>query len=249
MNNNNIINNVNNDNNSKLRKPIFVGENIEESNNKAENNNYYFNNKIRYNFITCQNLNIIDNSKNIQENEVNNIINPANFFKQNNNNNNFLFDKKQKLNINLNSNSEQKESNKNKSTKYSYLGTIRLILELENNPILNDFKFYGVTYTEILLNIKSVKCKSHNLTNFPVDVDFEKDIYGYLINDNNNKGFRIFNDYLNFYDNRSYYCFIPEINYDMYIISNGPLYNKIKDKIDFKTSKFKKLLFLIKKKQ
>ena len=249
LNNNNIINNVNNDNNSKLRKPIFVGENIEESNNKAENNNYYFNNKIRYNFITCQNLNIIDNSKNIQENEVNNIINPANFFKQNNNNNNFLFDKKQKLNINLNSNSEQKESNKNKSTKYSYLGTIRLILELENNPILNDFKFYGVTYTEILLNIKSVKCKSHNLTNFPIDVDFEKDIYGYLINDNNNKGFRIFNDYLNFYDNRSYYCFIPEINYDMYIISNGPLYNKIKDKIDFKASKFKKLLFLIKKKQ
>ncbi len=53
---------------------------------------------------------------------------------------------------------------------------------------------------------------------------------------------------MNLYENMAYFCFIPEINADIYIISKGPLYNKIKDENEFKNNKFKKLLFFIKKK-
>ena len=226
---------VNPYNQAKLKKPVFASESLEES-NKFEKNNFLINNKIKYNFFTYQNLNIIDaNNKNNQENEINNSINSPSNFNQSS--------KSNKNNISL---SPEKQKNP-KSNKFYNIGLIRIILEFDNNPIINDFKFFSQTNTDILKNIHSIKCKTLNLNNSSVDVILDKDIYGYLNNNINNKGFRIFSDYLNLYDNMSYNCFIPEINSDIYFISNGPLYNKIKDEINFKNGKSKKLLFLIKK--
>ena len=227
---------VNPYNQAKLKKPVFASESLEES-NKFEKNNFLINNKIKYNFFTYQNLNIIDaNNKNNQENEINNSINSPSNFNQSS--------KSNKNNISL---SPEKQKNP-KSNKFYNIGLIRIILEFDNNPIINDFKFFSQTNTDILKNIHSIKCKTLNLNNSSVDVILDKDIYGYLNNNINNKRFRIFSDYLNLYDNMAYYCFIPEINSDIYFISNGPLYNKIKEEINFKNGKFKKLLFIIKKK-
>ena len=227
---------VNPYNQAKLKKPVFASESLEES-NKFEKNNFLINNKIKYNFFTYQNLNIIDaNNKNNQENEINNSINSPSNFNQSS--------KSNKNNISL---SPEKQKNP-KSNKFYNIGLIRITLEFDNNPIINDFKFFSQTNTDILKNIHSIKCKTLNLNNSSVDVILDKDIYGYLNNNINNKGFRIFSDYLNLYDNMAYYCFIPEINSDIYFISNGPLFDKIKEEINFKNGKFKKLLFFIKKK-
>ena len=227
---------VNPYNQAKLKKPVFASESLEES-NKFEKNNFLINNKIKYNFFTYQNLNIIDaNNKNNQENEINNSINSPSNFNQSS--------KSNKNNISL---SPEKQKNP-KSNKFYNIGLIRIILEFDNNPIINDFKFFSQTNTDILKNIHSIKCKTLNLNNSSVDVILDKDIYGYLNNNINNKGFRIFSDYLNLYDNMAYYCFIPESNSDIYFISNGPLFDKIKEEINFKNGKFKKLLFYIKKK-
>ena len=229
------INNISPYNKAKLKKPVFAAENIEDL-NKFEKNNLFINNKIKYNFITCQNVNIIDtNNKNNQENEINSSLNPSNIFNQSS-----------KL-ISNNSNLSLEKQKIQKNNKFYNIGLIRIILEFDNNPIINDFKFFSTTNTEILKNINNIKCKTLNLNNSSVDVILDKDIFGYLNNNINNKGFRIFSDYLNLYDNMSYNCFIPEINSDIYFISNGPLYNKIKEEINFKNGKSKKLLFLIKK--
>ena len=189
---------------------------------------------------------------NNQENEINNIktntINNTTLFNQNNINNTFKKDNKNnKNNINLGFDKEKSEKNKN-IQKIFNLGVIRIILEFDN-PILNDFRFYSLTNTDIFKNVQNIKCKTLNLVNSPVDINLKNDIYGYLVNNINNKGFRIFNDYLNLYDNMSYFSFIPEINSDIYIISKGPLYNKIKDELDLKNCKLKKLLFFLKKKE
>ena len=240
----------NRENNLKLRKPIFVGENLEESiekENNTEKNNFYINNKIRYNFITCHNFNIFDSSKNQQENEINQINNVINNTTNIFNQNNFANTKKNNSNINLGLNQDNGK-NKTKNIKDYYLGTIRVILELDNNPILNDFKFYSTTNSDILNKIERIKCKTLNLNNFPIDVDLDKDIYGFLTNSISNKGFRIFIDYLSYYENMCYYCSVNEINANVYIITKGPVFNKIKEKIDYKVTKFKRLLFFIKKK-
>ena len=243
---------------SKLRKPVFVGESLDESDdniseNKVEQKNYYINSKIRYNFITCQNINIIDPTKNVQENKVNKPINNQNIFTKN-----YYVDKNTNINNNLNinlgtnkTNIPEKDNNINtinKIFKFFQIGTIRIILELDNNPILNDFKFYSTVCTNMIKNIVSIKCKTVKLNELNIDVDLEKDIYGYLANNTNNKGFRIFNDYLNLFDNMCYYSQLPEINADLYIVSNGILFNKIRERIELKNSKIKKLLFFIKKK-
>ena len=155
------------------------------------------------------------------------------------------------VNINLGSNktNSQEKDNINKIFKYFHIGTIRIILELDNNPILNEFKFYSTKFSNIFKGIECIKCKMDKLKELKVDVDLKKDIYGYLANNNNNKGFRIFNDYLNFFDNMCYHSQLSNINADLYIISNGALFNKIRDRIELKNSKIKKLLFFIKKKE
>ena len=239
---------------SKLRKPVFVGENADESDNnisenKVEQKYYYIDNKIRYNLISYQKLKIIDLTQMAQEKRVNNVIINSNIFTKN-----FFMDKNanfNNVNINLGSNktNSQEKDNINKIFKYFHIGTIRIILELDNNPILNEFKFYSTKFSNIFKGIECIKCKMDKLKELKVDVDLKKDIYGYLANNNNNKGFRIFNDYLNFFDNMCYHSQLSNINADLYIISNGALFNKIRDRIELKNSKIKKLLFFIKKKE
>ena len=239
---------------SKLRKPVFVGESMDESEEnisekKVEQKNYYINSKIRYNFITCQNIKIIDSTKNSNINNQN--IFTKNYYKDKNKNTNL----NNNININLGGNkttTPEKDNNINtinKIFKYFQIGVIRIILELDNNPILNDFKFYSTVYTNILKNIESIKCKMVKLNELNIDVDLEKDIYGYLANNTINKGFRIFNDYLNLFENTCYYCQLSQINADLYIVSNGVLFDKIRERVELKNSKIKKLLFFIKKKE
>ena len=235
-----------NENKYKLKKPLFVEEKINQSNNINTNNdinNIVIRNKIRYNFITCQNLNIIETAQTkfdtrLTQNINNNISNKINF----NNNNNMisLSDKSTITKIYSN------EKNDNAIKDNYNIGQITLILELEH-PIANTFTFYGNINIDILKYISLIKCKLHKLDDDNVDIDFDKDIFGYLVNTNANKGFRIFSDYLNYYDNMSYYSYIDEIKAEIYIISKGTLFNKIKEKFEVKNIKNKKLLFFIKR--
>ena len=81
-----------NENKYKLKKPLFVEEKINQSNNINTNNdinNIVIRNKIRYNFITCQNLNIIETDQTkfdtrLNQNINNNISNKINFNTNNN---------------------------------------------------------------------------------------------------------------------------------------------------------------------
>ena len=81
-----------------------------------------------------------------------------------------------------------------------------------------------------------------------MNIDFDKDICGYLTKTLANKGPRIFKDYLDCFENTSYHCNIPEINSELFIISKGPYYTQIENKYDFNNGKNKKLLFILKNK-
>ena len=263
------------ENEFKLRTPIFAGE-IRE-NNKTMNDDYSNKNKISYNFITCEyfnnnnplnnqikkqnsnhininnnynspfnipelsnsNFNFINN--NISTNNSININNEKNFNKFNNNLNTI------NNNISLINNLNNHEPKIKISNTIYNLSTIRVLLKFEN-PIINDFSFYSNVNTDKLKKIENLEVKPLDLTEYNLNIDFDKDICGYLIKNISNNGSRIFKDYLDCFESKSYYCYIPEINCDLYIISKGPYYNQIDKKYDFNIGKNKKLFFIIKNK-
>ena len=252
----------NNENKFKLRQPLFVEENYKDSNiniysynnKKPDMNNIIIRNKIRYNFITCQNLNIIEPLQakfdtGLNKLNTNNIFNKINFHNPsniNNINNNIISSLADKSTITKFSLNEKKIGGNEIKDPYN-IGQITLTLELQH-PIANNFMFFSGNNTTLLKNISEIKCKLYNLNETKVDINFDEDIFGYLVNTNANKGHRIFSDYLNYYDNMSYYCYIEKIKAELYILSKGVLFNKIKEKFDVKSIKNKKLLFFIKKK-
>ena len=87
-----------------------------------------------------------------------------------------------------------------------------------------------------------------NLIEHPLNIIFERDIYGYLDRNLLNKRQRLFKDYLDCFESLAYYCDISNINSELYIVSKGPIFNQIKEKYYFNLGKNKKLLFIIKKK-
>ena len=125
------------------------------------------------------------------------------------------------------------------------LGTIRMEIEFDN-PIIGDFSFFSPVNSDKLKKIDSLKFKAEDIKDKVININFDKDICGYLLKSFLNKGNRIFKDYLDCFNSMAYYCLIPEINSELYIISKGPLFNKIEEKYDFNNGKNKKLLFIIK---
>ena len=53
-------------------------------------------------------------------------------------------------------------------------------------PIVADFAFYGPKYTDFFKKYDILKFQQRDIIN-EVNVDFNKDVYGYLINGNLNK--------------------------------------------------------------
>ena len=239
-------------------------------NNFNSTNDYLKKNKISYNFIKVEYLNnnpitnqikqdyskniIINNNPSLRMNDMPNAN--ANFVFINNNNqtnnnmnifnNNFNNINNNFNNNNINNFNSSQPKNKIVNTIYN-LGIIRLLLNFDN-PIINDFYFYSPINSEILKHIEKLEIEPLNLTNSSLNIDFDKDICGYLTKTLANKGPRIFKDYLDCFENTSYHCNIPEINSELFIISKGPYYTQIENKYDFNNGKNKKLLFILKNK-
>ena len=255
------------ENEFKLRTPVFAGESKE--NNKSMNNFCVNKNKISYNFITCEyfnnnpltmkikhnnsnSININNNynsafkipelsNKSINyNNSINNCINinNKNIFTSFNKNINTI-----NSNINLANNSQTIKLINN----IYNLSTIRISLQFDN-PIINDFSFYSPVNTDKLKIIENLEVKPLDLNDSNFKIDFDKDICGYLAKNISYKNSRIFKDYLDCFENRSFYCFISELNSDLYIISKGPFYNQIDNQYYFNRGKTKKLFFIIKNK-
>ena len=174
-------------------------------------------------------------------------INNINNYNNNNNNSNNTNNINNISNINNNNQNNQNNHTKNKIINIYNLGTIRILLNFEN-PIINDFSFYSPINTDKLKNIENLECKTLNLVNNPLTINFDKDICGYLGRNLSNKGQRLFKDYLDCFESTAYYCNITNINSELYIVSKGPIFNQIEEKYDFNNGKNKKLLFIIKQK-
>ena len=250
------------DNEFKLRKPIFVGEMKE--NNFNSTNDYLKKKKISYNFIKFEYLNNPKTNKSKQDYSKNIMINNNSSLRNDisNKNTNFVYinnNSQTNNNMNIfnnsfnNNNSISYNNIKNFQTKNKIantnnnLGTIRLVLNFDN-PIINDFYFYSPINSEKLKQIEKLEIQPLNLTSYKMNIDFDKDICGYLTKTLANKGPRIFKDYLDCFENMSYHCNIPEINSELFIISKGPYYTQIENKYDFNSGKNKKLLFILKNK-
>ena len=180
--------------------------------------------KIYYNFISCENLNFPIKSQNLQENIINNI------------------------NVINNNTTNESYQTKNRYNNEVYnIGNIRLITTFEN-PIMSDFAFYSPINTDKLKKVELLKCETINLSDNKIDIDFNKDICGYVVKNINisNMNNRIFKDYLDGLSNYAYFCKIPECNSVLYIISNGSLFEQIEKKYNFNCMKTKKLLFILK---
>ena len=248
------------DNEIKLKKPIFVGQiqdnhfikynfikceyfnnsinkQIKNEMNNKINNNFNYNNIRKINEVSSNNFNYINNLTNFST--VNNLM-------INNNTNTNINTNPYQNNPNNNNNSNNQTKNKTINTVHN-IGTIRLLLNFEN-PIINDFSFFSPINTDKLRNIEYLECKTLDLIHHVLNIDFEKDICGYLDRNSANKGQRLFKDYLDCFENMAYYCDIPNINSELYIVSKGPIFSQIKEKYYFNKGKNKKLLFVIKQK-
>ena len=246
--NNNLININNNIFNNKNIPPGYNispnNNNISPNNNMISPNNNMIspnNNKISLNnnMISPNNNMISLNNINISPNNINNSSN--NFNNSINNNNSFN-------NNNINDDSQNNGNNQAKlklMNNIYNLGTIRMEIEFEN-PIIGDFSFFSPINSDKLRKIDSLKFKAEDIKDKVININFDKDICGYLLKSFLNKGNRIFKDYLDCFNSMAYYCLIPEINSELYIISKGPLFNQIEEKYDFNNGKNKKLLFIIK---
>ena len=166
-------------------------------------------------------------------------------------NNNMMFFKDKQIKL-LNSKPE-KNSNDNKinnipnnkeiSIKIYDLGTIRVMINFET-PIVADFAFYGPKNTDFFKKYDILKFQQKDILD-EVKADFDKDIYGYLINGNFNKGHMILVRYLKFYEKRVYFYRNDNLKMNIYIFGNGKIKNLILQKCGVGLDE-NKLTFLIK---
>jgi len=251
-------NNINNNNNNNLNN------NINNFNNNFNSNNININN-LKNNAISHPNNNLTNiNNNSLSNNNIspnNNIISPNNnIISPNNINippiNNINIPTINNINILSNNNiinsiNDDTQNNGNNQSKLKLmnniynLGTIRMEIEFDN-PIIGDFSFYSPINSDKLKKIDSLKFKAEDIKDKVININFDKDICGYLLKSFLNKGNRIFKDYLDCFNSMAYYCLIPEINSELYIISKGTLFNQIEEKYGFNNGKNKKLLFIIK---
>ena len=168
-----------------------------------------------------------------------------------NKNNIFFKDKPIKLLSQKNERIDNKNSSNNNlanditflKTKIYDLGTIRVMISFET-PIVADFAFYGPKYTDFFKKYDILKFQQRDIIN-EVNVDFVKDVYGYLINGNLNKGHMILVNYLRFYEKRVYFYRNDNFKMNIYIFGNGKIKKEILQKCGLNAEE-NKLTFLIK---
>ena len=111
-------------------------------------------------------------------------------------------------------------------------------------PIVADFAFYGPKNTDFFKKYDILKFQQKDILD-EVKADFDKDIYGYLINGNFNKGHMILVRYLKFYEKRVYFYRNDNLKMNIYIFGNGKIKNLILQKCGVGLDE-NKLTFLIK---
>ena len=212
----------------------FLSKKYEEGNNNTSNNTSMQNIKISVNTFNERNK-----VKKVTEND---------FYK----NNMFFKDKQIKL---LSQKTERNDSKNNSidnllndsvnsfKKKIFDLGTIRVMINFET-PIVADFAFFGIKYTDFFKKYDILKFQQKDILN-EVKVDFDKDIYGYLINGNFNKGHMILVSYLRFYEKRVYFYRNDNFKINIYIFGNGKIKKSILQKCGLDTEE-SKLTFLMK---
>ena len=162
-----------------------------------------------------------------------------------NNNDMFFKDKQIKL---FESNDDLDNDNditsvENGKVKIYDLGTIHLMINFEN-PIIADFSFFGPKNTDFFKKYEILKFQSKDILD-EIKADFNKDLYGYLINGNFNRGHMILVRYLKFYEKRVYFCRNDDLKISIYIFGNGKIKDLIFQKCGIGLDE-NKLTFLIK---
>ena len=206
----------------------FLSKKNEEVNNSK---NSMQNIKISVNSFNDQNK-----IKKISDNDIHNSM----FFK----------DKQIKLLSQKNEKTDTKNNDKDNIVKNSImnlkiydLGTIRVMINFEN-PIVADFAFYGPKNTDFFKKYDILKFQPKDILD-EVKADYDKDIYGYLINGNFNRGHMILVSYLKFYEKRVYFYRNDNFKMNIYIFGNGKIKNSILQKCGINLDE-NKLTFLIK---
>ena len=206
----------------------FLSKKNEEINNSK---NSMQNIKISVNSFNDQNK-----IKKISDNDIHNSM----FFK----------DKQIKLLSQKNEKTDNKNNDKDSVVKNSImnlkiydLGTIRVMINFEN-PIVADFAFYGPKNTDFFKKYDILKFQPKDILD-EVKADYDKDIYGYLINGNFNRGHMILVSYLKFYEKRVYFYRNDNFKMNIYIFGNGKIKSSILQKCGINLDE-NKLTFLIK---
>ena len=134
----------------------------------------------------------------------------------------------------------------NKTNIINYdLGNIRVMINFEI-PIIADFSFFSPKNTDFFKKYDILKFQAEDILD-SIDIDWNNDIYGYLVDGNFNRGHIILASYLNFFD-KKVYCYRNEnLGINIYIFGKGKLKNFILEKCSLKDDESKKTLtFVIK---
>ena len=146
---------------------------------------------------------------------------------------------------NSNNNNENIFNNNTNSLKIKIydLGTIRVMINFAT-PIVADFAFYGPKQIDFFKKYDILKFEQMDIFS-EIEIDFNKDIYGYLLNGNYNKGHMILVNYLKFFEKRVYFYRNDELKMNIFIFGNGKIKKSILQKCEINYDE-NKLTFLIK---
>ena len=167
-------------------------------------------------------------------------------------NNLFFKDKQIKLLSNKNEQSDNKNINnkaENNNTfnslklKLYELGTIRVMINFET-PIVADFAFYGLKDIDFFKKYDILIFDRKDIIN-EIKIDYDKDVYGYLLSGKYNKGHMILLNYLKFFNKRVYYYRNPSQRISIYLFGSGRNRNTILRKCGMDLNE-NKLTFLLK---
>ena len=247
INNNNTDNNINNSLNNNI-KNIYNNNNLNRS---SSNSNSHINNistsNIKNNDIIHK-KNLSYSYKSINDSFENSTI--SNNEKIFENQKSELYNKFQNNDNASNSQENILEQVRNYMTnnqKIYKLGLVKLTLDFKN-PFLADFTFYSPIQNDIFQKHQTLKLTTQDILE-EINIDFNKDIFGYLGNDNCIKGYSIFLSYLKFFKNRVYYCCIEDKGLNVYLFIKGDVREMILKRCGLDPENNKQcLVFLVKKK-
>ena len=156
-----------------------------------------------------------------------------------------LLSQKNEKNENTNNYKESIFNNKANTFKIKIhdLGTVRVMINFAT-PIVADFVFYGPKEIDFFKRYDILKFEQKDILN-EIEINFDKDVYGYLLNGNYNKGHMILVNYLKFFEKRVYFYRNDELKMNIYIFGNGKIKKSILQKCEINYDE-NKLTFLIK---